>query len=189
MQKSWNGPFDEGRVFNFLVRMREGATAYMYGTYRGASVEEAEPIGWYQKERGARFAADTPGLGQHVLGDTVPLSEAVQDFAATTPGYVVHDSQWTPEELLAPVTSATPGLKEMVRKVIQDPESGGNPWLKRRKERYRDGGGRRPDFLADSALIALGYKDTPQRILDELAPTAEKAFGVFEQARPGPDAR
>ncbi len=71
MPERWNGPFDEGRVFNFLVRMREGATVQLYRTYRGVSVEEAELLGWFKKESGARFLAETPGLGRRFSGERV----------------------------------------------------------------------------------------------------------------------
>lgn len=188
MQKRWDGPFDEkGLVFNFLVRMREGATIRLFRTVRTSGIEDPELLGWFRKQRGARFAAHAPDLGQRVFGDSVGLHDASDAVVAMRPGYALHDSQWSPGEDHGPVTSVTQRLSDMVRRVIEDPESGGSGPLKRHKEKHRDSSRRHPDFLAGSALLSLGYKDTPQRVLDELAPTAEEAFGVFEKVRPVPD--
>ncbi len=77
----------------------------------------------------------------------------------------------------------TPELREMVRKVVEDPVSGGNEPFERRKREYWMGS-MFSYGLAASALIALGYKDTPREVLDDLAPTVEEAFEVFKEKRP-----
>jgi hypothetical protein len=183
MPERWDGPFEEGRVLNFLMRIREGTTIQLYRTYRGVSVEEAELLGWFKKESGARFLADTPGLGQRFSGDLVELREAAQDFVATAPEYVLHDGQWAGPGNSASISAVTPELREMVRKVVEDPASGGSESFERRKREYWMGS-RYSYGFADSALLALGYKDTPRDVLDDLAPTVEEAFEVFKEKRP-----
>ena len=185
MPERWDGPFDEGRVFNLLVRMREGATVQLYRTCRGASVEEAELLGRFEKARGGSVLADAPGLGPRFSGERVGLLEAARKFARSSTEYVLHDSQWAGPETSSPVVGeVTPELREMVKKVVEDPGSGGSGPLERSKRRYWRAGGGRPHFLAESALLALGYKDTPQEVLDDLAPMVEEAFEIFKEKRP-----
>ncbi|MDP9439853.1 MAG: hypothetical protein M3P49_14110 [Actinomycetota bacterium] len=183
MPERWDGPFDEGQVFNFLATMREGATVYLYRTYRGESVEEVESLGWFKKEPGARFLADTPGLGQRFEGNLVVLREAAREFAAAGAEYVVHDAQWAKPEDASTVRTVTPDLREMVRKVVEDSASGGYEPFERRKREYWMGS-MYSYGLAEIALRALGYKDAPRKVLDDLAPTVEEAFKVFKERRP-----
>lgn len=183
MPERWDGPFDESLVFNFLARMREGATVQIFRTVRTSDTEDPQLLGWFQKQTNARFVAGTPSLGQRFSVEPVKLRDAVREFAAMDPEYVLHDAQWSPMNRPDPVRSVTPELREMVRKVVEDPASGGLKSLERRKRDHWIGS-LNSYGLAESALLALGYNDTPREILDELAPTVEEAFEVFKEKRP-----
>lgn len=61
MLERWEGPFDEVTVRNFLEARSEGDVMQVYRTTTTARGQEVPVhLGWFQKERDGRFAAQTP---------------------------------------------------------------------------------------------------------------------------------
>jgi hypothetical protein len=186
MLHRWNGPFDEHSVSRFLLIMREGANTDLYRTVHGISTQGPEHLGWLLKESGARFTAGgfaQSGPQEQSYAGLLRRVQAVQAFLGVQPEYVVHNSQWQPGREMNPVQEVTPEFREMVRKIIEDPCSGGNTVLENRKRNYWLGN-MPPFLLAHYALMALGYKDIPDDVAKQLAPVATKAFDVFKHKRP-----
>lgn len=178
----WDGPFDKGNVTNFLARMPEGAATQLYR--EGGSL-----LGWLQKVRGGRFASggfDDPRLMNPEPNGNVDRRGATDAFVAAAPDYVVHDALWQEDLPLGPLAEVNQEAREMVRKVVADPGSGGFPVLERRKRDFWRGS-LYPYGLAHYALMALGYTDTPDDVAKELAATVVEAFEDFKLARPDLD--
>lgn len=185
-RRRWWGPFDKGLAMNFLIRMPEGASVSLYRHDRNL-------IGWLQKARGGRFVA--AGFRDLTLLNPIPGGNADRHRAAETfvdaaPDYVVHDSLWQEGSPPEWPTRAPPELHDMVRTVIEDPGSGADPVLERRKEEHRHWRERTPGelrigprLLAHSALRSLGFQDVPDAVAVELAPTARAAFENLERGR------
>jgi hypothetical protein len=110
--------------------------------------------------------------------------ETADAFDTVPPQYAVHDAQWQPGWRVGPVEKVTPELREWVWRLTEDPGSGANGVLERRKIDYWRGSMESWSF-AGAVLRALGYEDTPEAVLKELAPTVEAAFEVFKARRPG----
>jgi hypothetical protein len=187
----WNGPFDKGRVTNFLMPMREGATAHLYGDASTLEPPDRVHLGWLRKEAGACFAADIPNVGMWVKHqdeyDPVEFDKAVSAVVELDPGYIVHNSQWAPGEP-APtlVEEVTPDLREWVRNLTQDSASGGDPVLRRRKEEYGKGL-LNSQALASSVLSSLGFNTATSEVYEDLVPVVEDAFRVFQAQGPNLD--
>ena len=178
----WDGPFGVKVVRGFLAHMREGDTAELFRTREAPSGEEAELLGWFQRERYGPFVGLT-AAGSIVSGAGLRLSEAVAAFLELDPDWVLHNVAWKPKKRIGTAGEITPALREAIREVIEDPRSGGSEWLERRKREYWMGS-RYPWGLAISALSDLGYSDTPEEVAKEFASNVEEAFEVFKQRRP-----
>ena len=180
--RRWDGPFEKGKVSNFLVRMPEGAAARLFRN-------DGSLLGWLQKTGGGRFITggfEDPKLTNPDPRGNVDRHGAAEEFVAAGPDYVVHDALWQEDRPLGPLGKVTPEAREMVRRVVADPGSGGYPVLERRKRDYWRGS-LYPYGLAHYALMALGYTDTPDAVAKELAATVVEAFEDFKLARPDLD--
>lgn len=191
-RRRWDGPFDKGSAMNFLVRMPVGAAAQLYR-------HSGDLIGWLEKVRGGRFA--TGGFAQAfadgALQNPVPEGNvdrhgAAEAVAQASPDYVVHDSLWQKGSPPERPTAATPELHEAVRLRVEDPGSGADPVLERRKLEHfhwREGTPGvlwlEPYGLAHCALRSLGFRDVSDEVAKELAPTVTAAFDAYERERPG----
>jgi hypothetical protein len=145
--------------------------------------EEAEPLGWFQKDQIERFAAQTPSLGQRLWGDWIGLEEAVAAFMEIDPDYVLHNAERIARRSLGLITEVTPEMREEVRAVTEDPKSGGYRWLERRKQNYWRGSMYSWGF-AGASLTAIGYPDKTPKVCEELVPVVEDAFEIFKRKRP-----
>lgn len=175
---------------NFLVRMPEGARVSLWRTGGTDDAPQAQLLGWLEKVRGGRFL--TSGFAEEALknpvsGGNVDRFGAVEAIARARPEYATHTSHWQEGWRPEPVREVTPRVREMVRRVISDPGSGGSPNLERRKVEYwlneERPGGMSAGALTVNALLSLGFPDTPDGVAAELAPTAAEAFGEFKAAR------
>ena len=187
-RRRWYGPFDKGRAMSFLVRMPVGATAQLYR-------HSGDLIGWLEKVRGGRFAAG--GFEDDTLKNPAPEGKvdrhgAAEAVAQASPDYVVHDSLWQKGSPPERPTAATPELHEAIRARVEDPGSGADDVLERRKLdhfHWREGTPGvlwlEPYGLAHCALRSLGFQDVSDEVAKELAPTVTKAFDAYERERSG----
>ncbi len=139
------------------------------------------PRGWLQREADGRFVGLTAS-GNVLPGYGLRLGGAVDAFLELEPEWVLHNAAYKPAAVLGAVTDVGPSIREAVREVVADPDSGGSRWLELRKidhwnNRLHDWG------LADAALTALGYPDKTERTSRALA---EKSLptGARRVARP-----
>ena len=179
----WDGPFRPNEVRGFLAHMREGATVQLFRD--GAAPDggrEAELLGWLQRDRSGRFVGLT-GASNVLSGDALDLKEAVRAFAELAPEWVLHNVDWKPRTVVGAVEDVSPLMRDAVREIVADPDSGGSDWLKLRKiEHWK---GHLLDWgLAGAALTALGYPDKPDHTSKALAPTVRDAFEEFKAKRP-----
>ena len=133
-----NGPFDAVLARDLFETMREGAAMRAFRTEGGPGAPLQ--LGWFQKERGDLFAAETDGLGLLTPGAWIGLEVVLPEFLRLRPDFVVHHpppppDRDTPPHLVAPaapqgeVTELTPAMKERVKRLIEDPRSGNHPPL------------------------------------------------------------
>ena len=177
----WDGPFGDNAVRGFLAHMREGATVELFRTRRAPGIEEADIVGWFQREANGRFVGLT-AAGNVLSGAGLRLNGAVDAFLELEPEWVLHNVAYKPAAVLGAVTDVSPRLRDAVREVVADPDSGGSRWLELRKIDHWNG--RLFDWgLADAALTALGYPDKPERTSRALAPTVRDAFKEFKSKR------
>lgn len=177
----WEGPFGENAVRGFLAHMREGATIELFRTRTLPGIEEAELLGWFQRNSSGRFVGLT--ASGNVLGSGLNLGEAVAAFLELEPQWALHNVAWRPKRAVPRPDEVGPVLREAVREVVGDKASGGSKWLElRKKEHWR---GDLYDWgLADAALTTLGYPDKTAEVSRALAPTVAEAFETFKRARP-----
>ena len=185
----WEGPFEQTTVRDFFATMRDGVVVHVFKTYTGPSgQQDADPQGWFQKEDTDSFTADTPTLGQRLWGNWIGLDEVVKALLDLDPEYALHNSEQVARRSLGHIREATQVIREEVREVSEDPQSGHVPWLTRRKIDYW----RANTYswgLASAALHALGYPNHTPEVCEELVPVVEDAFEVFKQRRPQLDPR
>lgn len=177
----WDGPFGANAVRGFLAHMREGATVELFRNRRAPVGDEADLVGWFQREPDGRFVGLT-AAGNVLSGSGLHLKETVDAFLELEPEWVLHNVAYKPRAVIGAVTDVSPPLRDAVREVVADPDSGGSRWLELRKVDHWNGS--LFDWgLADAALTSLGYPDKPERTSRALAPTVREAFENFKVAR------
>ena len=83
-----NGPFDAVLARDLFDTLREGAAVRAFRTQKGPGAPSQ--LGWFKKERGDLFAAETDELGLRTPGAWIRLEEVLTEFLRLSPGFVVH---------------------------------------------------------------------------------------------------
>jgi len=146
---------------------------------------EREANGWLQKDEGGRFASQTDQTDRApelvASGRALALDEAVQFLLNIDPEYVVHNSPDLPaggvvrRDTRWEVLEPTPQMRERVRRLIEDPQSGEHLPLHGRKIEYWMGSFPSVAVGCYVLRLVLQYGEPRQSVCEALAPVVGEA--------------